>query len=64
MKRPHASRIIRRLTRGLKGTRFFPKTEHEQDLFAATFDNCLSILRRHDAKLLRRAARLVDAGTL
>ena len=64
MKRSPVSRTVRRLTCGLKGTSFFPKTEHEQELFAATFDKCLSILRRHDAKLLRRAARLADAGTL
>ena len=58
------SPLIRRLTRGLEGTSLFPKTEHEQDLFAETFDKCLAILRKHDAKMLRRAARLADAGRL
>ena len=58
------SPLIRRLTRGLEGAMFCPKTDHEQDLFAVTFDKCLTILRKHDAKMLRRAARLANAGTL
>lgn len=63
-KRIPASRMMRHLTRGLKGTRFFPKTEREQDLFVEIFNKCLMILRKHDAKMLRRAARLADVGTL
>ena len=58
------SPLVRRLTRGLKGAIFCPKTEREQDLFAEAFDRCAAILRKHDSKMLRRAALRVDEGTL